>query len=134
MNPTAESLSPWMPGILSLAVFIAAVFALMIIILFLSSFLGVHKPNPEKLRPYECGIIPTGTARLRYPVPFFLMAIFFLIFDVEGVFIFAWAAACKPLGWIGWLRMAFFVFMLLLGLAYVWRKGGLAWNQTSPKK
>ena len=128
MNPIITSLSPWAPGLVGLVVFIAAVFLLMMVILFLSSWLGVKKPSAEKSRPYECGIIPTGIARIRYPVPFFLVAIFFLIFDVEGVFIFSWAAACRQLGWLGWFRMAFFIFVLLLGLAYVWYKKGLAWH------
>lgn len=127
----SQTLSPWLPGIFCLVVFTAAVVGLMGFLLFLSAWLGVHNPTPEKLRPYECGIIPTGTARLRYPVPFFLVAIFFLIFDVEGVFIYTWAVACKPLGWTGWFEMAFFIFVLMLGLIYIWRKGGLEWTATT---
>ena len=96
--------------------------------LFLAGWLGEKTPHPEKSRPYECGIIPTGLARLHYPVPFYLVAIFFLIFDVEGAYIFSWAIACESLGWAGWLQMFFFVALLLLGLAYIWRKGGLEWG------
>lgn len=124
---TSQTLSPWLPGIFSLAVFTGAVLGLMALLLFLSAWLGVRNPTPEKLRPYECGIIPTGNARLRYPVPFFLVAIFFLIFDVEGVFIYTWAVAVKPLGWTGWFEMTYFIFVLMLGLVYIWRKGGLEW-------
>ena len=66
------------------------VLGLMGLLLFLAGWLGEKKETPEKLRPYECGVIPTGWARFRYPVPFYLVAVFFLIFDVEAAFIFAW--------------------------------------------
>ena len=94
---------------------------------------GRKKKTEEKLRPYESGIIPTGDARLHYPVPFYLVAIFFLIFDVEGAFIFAWAIAHGKLGWAGWLQISFFIVLLLLGLFYVWRKGGLDWGPLTQK-
>ncbi len=127
----SDVLSPWEPGVFSLVVFSAVVFGLVAVLLFLSAWLGETKPNPEKLRAYESGIIPTGSARLRYPVPFFLVAIFFLIFDVEGAYVFSWAVACEPLGWAGWMQMSFFIVLLLLGLVYIWQKGGLEWG---PKK
>ena len=132
MQPTADlaKLSPWEPGIFSLVLFGILVLVLIAVLLFSSSWLGEKKKKPEKLRPYESGIIPTGTARLRYPVPFYLVAIFFLIFDVEGAYIFAWAVACKRLGWAGWLQILFFIILLLFGLVYIWRKGGLDWGPT----
>jgi NADH-quinone oxidoreductase subunit A len=126
--PTAATLSPWEPGLLSLALYACMVVGLTVVLLFLAGWLGEKTPHPEKSRPYECGIIPTGLARLHYPVPFYLVAIFFLIFDVEGAYIFSWAIACESLGWAGWLQMFFFVALLLLGLAYIWRKGGLEWG------
>ena len=121
-------LSPWQPGMLSLILFIAVVIALTIALLFLSRWLGSRQPNQEKQRVYESGIIPTGEARLRYPVPFFMVAIFFLLFDVEGAYIFSWAVAARPLGWTGWFQIQFFIAVLLAGLAYIWVKGGLAWG------
>ncbi|MFH1980844.1 MAG: NADH-quinone oxidoreductase subunit A [Pseudomonadota bacterium] len=124
----AGSLSSWSPGVFSLIVYGVAVMGLTVILLFASSWLGERKPSPEKLRAYESGIIPTGSARLRYPIPFFRVAIFFLLFDVEGAFIFSWAVALRPLGWIGWLEISFFILVLLAGLVYIWRKGGLAWG------
>jgi NADH-quinone oxidoreductase subunit A len=132
MQPTADfaKLSPWEPGIFSLVLFGILVLVLIAVLLFISSWLGEKKKKPEKLRPYESGIIPTGTARLRYPVPFYLVAIFFLIFDVEGAYIFSWAVACKRLGWAGWLQILFFIILLLFGLVYIWRKGGLDWGPT----
>ncbi len=130
MQPIAHNavFSPWEPGIFSLVIFGVIVIGLIAAMHFLSAWVGVKKDNPEKLRPYESGIIPTGAARLRYPVPFFMVAIFFLIFDVEGAYIFSWAIACKDLGWQGWMQMSFFIFVLLLGLVYIWRKGGLDWG------
>ena len=91
MEPFASSgaLSPWAPGLFSLAIYGVMVLGLIAALLFLASWLGEKKSNPEKQRPYESGIIPTGSARLRYPVPFFLVAIFFLIFDVEAAYIFS---------------------------------------------
>lgn len=130
MNPigTTQTLSPWVPGVFSLLVFTAAVLAIMGLILVLTAWLGEKKTSTDKARPYESGIIPTGTARLRYPVPFFMVAIFFLLFDVEGVFIFSWAVAFRSLGWKGMEQMTFFIFVLLLGLVYIWWKGGLSLN------
>ncbi len=135
MHPVTDlsALSVWNPGIFSLTVFGIIVTVLIGFLLFLSYWLGEKKPNAEKLRVYESGIIPTGSARLRYPVPFFMVAIFFLLFDVEGAYIFSWAVACKDLGWAGWMQMSFFVIILLLGLVYVWRKGGLEWGPSMKK-
>ncbi|MBI4772985.1 MAG: NADH-quinone oxidoreductase subunit A [Deltaproteobacteria bacterium] len=99
------------------------------ILLFFCSRLGEKKPSPEKARPYECGIIPTGSARFHYPIPFYLVAIFFLIFDVEAAFIFSWAVAFEQLGWIGYLRITFFIVVLLFSLFYVWKKGALDWKK-----
>lgn len=127
-------LSPWQPGVFSLMIYGGMVLALAAVLLFLSQWLGRKVPTAEKLRPYESGIIPTGPARLRYPVPFFMVAIFFLIFDVEGAYIFSWAVACKSLGWAGWLQMGFFILVLVAGLIYVWVKGGLEWGPRLSKK
>ena len=126
-------LSPWEPGIFSLVIFALMVTAVIGLLLFIASWLGVKKPNTEKLRPYESGVIPTGSARLRYPVPFYLVAIFFLLFDVEAAYIFSWAIAWEKLGWAGWLRISFFIAVLILGLVYVWIKGGLEWGPTRIK-
>jgi NADH-quinone oxidoreductase subunit A len=135
MQPlTGAALSPWEPGVFSLTVYSLTILALIFVLLFITAWLGEKKPTPEKQRPYECGIIPTGSARLRYPVPFYLVAIFFLIFDVEGAFIFAWGIAWQDLGWKGWGQITFFIAVLLLGLAYIWRKGGLEWGPTAKRK
>ncbi len=124
----AVTFSPWEPGLLSLALYTALVLGLLALLLFLAGWLGEKRETPEKLRPYECGVIPTGEARLRFPVAFYLVAIFFLIFDVEAAFIFAWAVAFGPLGWPGWLQISFFIIILLIALFYLWQKGGLEWG------
>ena len=126
-------LSPWEPGIFSLVIFGLLVVALITLLLIVASRIGEKKPGTEKARAYESGIIPTGSARLRYPVPFYLVAIFFLLFDVEGAYIFSWAIAWEKLGWAGWLQISFFITVLILGLVYVWVKGGLEWGPTGKK-
>jgi NADH-quinone oxidoreductase subunit A len=129
-----DPLSTWAPGIFALVIYTFVVLVLIAVLMALSAWLGEQRPSKEKLRPYESGIIPTGEARLRYPVPFFLVAIFFLIFDVEGAFIFAWAIAWRSLGWTGWLQITFFILVLLFGLAYIWARGGLDWRPVSGRK
>jgi NADH-quinone oxidoreductase subunit A len=135
MNPIAygEAFSPWEPGIFSLIIYSILVLAFVASQLFIASWLGEKRPIPEKLRPYESGIIPTGSARLRYPVPFYLVAVFFLVFDVEGAYIFTWAVVSEELGWAGWLQISFFIGLLLVGLLYIWKKGGFDWGPTRKK-
>lgn len=130
----SPALSPWHPGVFSLVIFCLLVVGVIAVLLAVSSRLGTRRPNAEKLRPYESGIIPTGSARLRYPVPFYLVAIFFLIFDVEGAYIFSYAIAYDALGWAGWVQISFFIVMLILGLVYIWVKGGLQWGPTRDKQ
>ncbi len=131
--PSSTNLSPWEPGLLSLMIYGFLVFILAAILLFLSRWLGEKKMQPEKSRPFESGIIPTGSARFRYPIPFYLVATFFLIFDVEAVYIFSWAIAAETLGWAGWLQISFFIIILLISLFYIWIKGGLEWGPTAAK-
>jgi NADH-quinone oxidoreductase subunit A len=128
LTSEAASFSPWNAGIFGLALYTVIVLIVIAVMLFLTAWLGEKKETKEKQRPYECGIIPTGSAWFRYPVPFYLVAAFFLIFDLEAVFIFAWAVAFVDLGWVGWMRITFFIFVLLLSLFYIWKKGGLDWK------
>lgn len=130
MQPVSHDFytAPWEPGIFSLGVYVVMVMIIIGALLFIASWLGEKKHHSEKMRPYESGIIPTGSARLRYPVPFYMVAIFFLLFDVEGAFIFSWSIAWEDLGWTGWFQISFFIWVLILGLVYVWKKGGLDWG------
>jgi NADH-quinone oxidoreductase subunit A len=130
--PIERIWSPWEPGLLSLALFAFIAFIVVAAMLFMAARLGKKKPDPEKLKPWECGITPTGSARARFPIPFYLVAAFFLIFDVEAVYIFSWAIAAGPLGWEGWLQITFFILVLLISLFYLWEKGGLEWGPIPP--
>jgi len=94
----------------------------------LSLFLGPHHPNPEKLSPYECGMVPVGTARERFSVKFYLVAMLFIIFDMEIVFLYPWAVTFHDLGWFGLGGMGVFLLILLAGYFYAWKKGGLEWE------
>ena len=98
------------------------------IVVLLSQFLGPQKPSPEKLMPYECGIDPIGSARFRFGVKFYIIAMLFIVFDIEAVFLYPWAVIFKELKIFGLIEMAIFIAILFLGLAYVWRKGALEWE------
>ena len=91
--------------------------------------LGPKKPTPEKLAPYECGMPPVGDARERQPVKFYLVAMIFLLFDIEIAFLYPWAMALRELGWPASCRSSSFFVILLVGYVYVWRKGVLDWGR-----
>ena len=99
-----------------------------IIMVFLAKITGPNRPDPVKHMPFECGVDPTGSPRRRFGVKFFLVALLFLIFDVETIFLFPWAVIFRELGLFGFIEMAIFLFILLLGLFYVWKKGALEWE------
>src|SRR3954469_18975236 len=94
----------------------------------LSLLLGPKKPTPEKLAPYECGMPPVGDARERMSVKFYLVAMIFLLFDIEVAFLYPWAMALRELGWPGFVQVVLFMVLLLAGYVYVWRKGALDWG------
>ncbi len=96
--------------------------------LFLSGVIGPKKPTEEKLIPYECGNVPIGRARDRFPMRFYIIAMLFIIFDVEVAFMFPWAVLFENLGLLGFVEMLIFVLILMLGLVYVWGKGALEWE------
>lgn len=128
-TPLAAPFSPWEPGALALLVYAAVVLAVLALILFLSGFLTRRRPTREKQRPYECGIPPAGDPRLGHGVPFFLMAVFFLLFDVETAYVLSFAVAWDALGIPGYLRLAVFLAVLGLSLAYAWRLKALDWTE-----
>lgn len=117
------------PGdFLALSIYTATAVFLIGFLLLAAWWLGAKTSSANKDLPYESGVIPTGSARLAYPVPFYLVAIFFIVFDVEAVFIFTWAVAWDLLGIPGVIHITFFIVVLLLGLAWLWLKGGLEWG------
>lgn len=97
--------------------------------LLLSRFVGPRNPTPEKLAPYECGMPPVGDAREGQSVKFYLVAMIFLLFDIEVAFLYPWALALRSLGWAGYLQVLLFSAVLFAGYVYVWRKGALDWGQ-----
>ena len=120
-----------------LAVYVFMVVILVGVVLALSRLLGERHREPATGQPYESGMMPTGSARLRFPAEFYLVAMFFVIFDLEAVFIFAWAVAARELGWAGYVEMVVFMGVLLAALVYLWRVGALDWRtprqQTGPR-
>lgn len=97
-------------------------------IIVLSWLLGERHNTPARNQPYESGIQPTGSARLRYGVRYYLVALSFLLFDVEVAVVFAWAVVARKLGWMGYTLAMLFVATLAVGLVYVWKLGGLDWS------
>jgi NADH-quinone oxidoreductase subunit A len=114
-----------------LALHFGAVVALIGAMLGVSWILGQRHNELYTGDPYESGIIPTGTTQGRLSVHFYLVAIFFVIFDLEAVFLYAWAVSAKETGWFGYFEAVVFVVVLLLGLAYLWRQGALDWGTTA---
>jgi len=95
----------------------------------LSLVLGPKKPTPEKSAPYECGMPPVGDARERQSVKFYLVAMIFLLFDIEAAFLFPWAVSLKSLGMMGFVQVISFFALLSTGYVYVWRKGAFDWSR-----
>lgn len=96
--------------------------------LLVSRVFSPNNPTPEKLEPYECGIIPEVEPSQRFPVKFYLVAMLFVIFDVEIIFLFAWASIWDSLGWYGIAAVLIFTFFVIETLMYVWKRGALDWN------
>lgn len=92
------------------------------------SLLSVHHPNEAKLSPYECGFPPFENARLPFDVRFYLVAILFIIFDLETAFLFPWAVTLHQIGWFGFIAMLVFLSLLVIGFIYEWKRGGLEWE------
>ncbi len=107
-----------------------AVVALVVIgaLLALSTILGPRNPSPQKLIPYECGMIPQEEAKGRYPVRFATIAMLFIIFDVEVVFMYPWAVALDQLKLFGLMEMVAFIVILGVAYVYIWGRGGLEWD------
>jgi NADH-quinone oxidoreductase subunit A len=102
--------------------------ALGAVIIIASTLLAKRHPTPIKLMPYECGMDPIGSSRRRFPIKFFVIGMLFIVFDIELIFMFPWAAIFRRLQVFGFIEMLVFVLILLLGLVYVWRKGALEWE------
>lgn len=111
-----------------LAVFTLMVLVLVITMLLMSWLLGQRRREDATNEPFESGIVSVGNSQIRISVEFYLVAIFFVIFDLETVFIFAWAVAFFELGWHGYIAMLIFIGVLTVALVYEWRNGALDWG------
>jgi NADH-quinone oxidoreductase subunit A len=114
--------------------YFVAVIVLAALMIGLSYFLGQHHEERATAEPYESGIPSTGSARVRLSAKFYLVAMFFVIFDLESVFIFAWAVSAREVGWTGYLEILVFIFILLAALVYLWRLGALDWGTRQNRK
>jgi NADH-quinone oxidoreductase subunit A len=108
-------------------IFMGVAFAIPAVTLVIAKLVRPENPEKAKLMPYECGITPTDEARGRYTVRFYIVAILFVVFDVETIFLFPWAVQYKWLGKFGLLEMGIFLATLIVGYLWVWKKGALEW-------
>lgn len=111
-----------------LALVLAVASLLGLTLLGLANLLGPRRPSRVKSQPFECGSEPVGSARQRFDVKFYVVALLFIVFDIEAVFIYPWAVSLNELGWTGYVTMAVFGFTLAVALVYVWKKGALDWG------
>ncbi len=107
--------------------FVAVVAVAIPLPLLLAKLVRPNNPGKEKLMPYECGIDPVGTSRGRYTVRYYIVAILFVVFDVETIFLFPWAVKFKALGGFGLVEMLIFLGILVVGYIWIWKKGALEW-------
>ena len=97
--------------------------------LFANALFGPRRPNPVKSKPFECGVDPIALPEGRIPVRFYVIAMLFVVFDVELVFLFPWAVLARELGWAGLIEMAAFLVVVVAGFFYAWRRGALEWTR-----
>ena len=113
---------------LSIIIFLFIAIILSVGFIVLNFFLSPRKPDPEKLSAYECGFEAFGDSRMEFDVRFYLVAILFVIFDLEIAFLFPWAISLGNLGALGFWSMMIFLFILTIGFVYEWKKGALDWD------
>ena len=121
-------LTEYMPILLFIAIAAGLSTAFVFLPMGVSRLTGAHKPQAEKLTEYECGFPAFEDARSQFDVRFYLVAISFIIFDLEAAFLFPWAVSLDVTGWAGWGGMMTFLGILAIGLAYEWKKGALDWE------
>ena len=134
MNRALNHQSLQIPDLWPLAIYVMAVLILTASILGLSHILGERHTGRTTDEPYESGLVPTGMAWIRFDVKYYLFAVFFVILDLESIFIFAWAVAVREAGWSGYWVVAVFIGILLAALFYLWRTGALDWVTSQKKK
>ena len=121
-------LTQYLPILLFLGIAVALSAAFGFLPMGVARLTGAHQPDPAKLTEYECGFPAFEDARSQFDVRFYLVAILFIIFDLEAAFLFPWAVSLKEIGWAGWATMMVFLAELAIGLVYAWKKGALDWE------
>jgi len=121
-------LSQYLPILLFLGVALGLSCLFVFLPMGVSRLTGSHNPTEAKLTEYECGFPAFDDARSQFDVRFYLVAILFIIFDLEAAFLFPWAVSLENTGWVGWGSMMVFLFILLIGFIYEWKKGALEWE------
>lgn len=117
-----------------LALYFGAVLALVGLMIALSYGLGPRGATRATVQPFESGMLPAGDARLRFPAQFYLVAMIFVVFDLEAVFIYAWAVAARDVGWAGYIEVMVFIAILGAALAWLWRVGALDWTPVRSRR
>ena len=118
----------YLPILLFLAVALALSASFVVLPMIVSRFTGSSNPYPDKVAEYECGFPAFEDSRAQFDVRFYLIAILFIIFDIEAAYLFPWAVSLENIGWAGWASMMVFLAELGLGFAYAWKKGALEWE------
>ncbi len=113
---------------LPIIIFMALAVGIGVLLIIIGALVSPRHPNPEKVSQYECGFEPFESARLKFDVRFYLVAILFIIFDLEVAFLFPWAVIVKTMAWPGIIAMGIFLGLLLIGFIYEWKKGALEWE------
>lgn len=121
-------LEQYLPILIFLFIAVALSAAFVFLPMGVSRLTGTHNPDAEKLSEYECGFPAFEEPRSQFDVRFYLVAILFIIFDLEAAFLFPWAVSLDQIGWAGWATMMIFIAELVLGLVYAWKKGALDWE------
>jgi len=95
---------------------------------FTALMMKLRKSSAQKYQPYECGVTPTGSARVRFSIKFYLVAMLFILFDIEAIFLYPWFVVHRWLGWFGLIEMGIFLMVLVVGYVYIWRRGAFQWD------
>ena len=129
MSPVDAMAHNW-----SFAIYIFGVVFICVFMLAVPVWLGGRAKGRATNEPFESGIVPAGGARLRFSAKFYLIAMFFVIFDIEALFLYAWAVSVRESGWAGFIEAFVFTFVLLAGLVYIWKLGALDWTAKDARR
>ncbi|WP_139411835.1 NADH-quinone oxidoreductase subunit A [Aeromonas veronii] len=115
------------------AIYVIGAITICLVMIGLAALLGGRAYGRTKNEPFESGVDSVGSARLRFSAKFYLVAMFFVIFDVEALYLFAWSVSVRESGWVGFIEATIFIGLLLIGLIYLWRIGALDWSPRKPQ-